>query len=148
MRIELKRTTYTPQSTIGELLVDGKFVCYTLEDQVRAPGVKVWGKTAIPSGAYEVKVTMSPRFKRPLPLLLNVPNYEGVRIHCGNKAEDTEGCILVGTAKAVDWISNSKVAFDKLFPMIDDACKAREAVTLVITDNPVLAEKVTKRAKK
>ena len=93
MKIEVERKLYTEQSTIGELSIDGKFFCYTLEDTVRQPGVKVYSKTAIPSGAYEVTLTHSPKFGRLMPLLNNVPNYVGVRIHSGNDANDTEGCL-------------------------------------------------------
>lgn len=82
---------------------------------MRARGVKVYGQTAIPAGTYQVVLNQSPRFKRVLPLLLNVPGFEGIRIHPGNKAEDTDGCILVGDAPAPDWLGQSKVAFDRLF---------------------------------
>lgn len=85
MKIEVIRHTFTGRSTIGSLYIDKKFECYTLEDVVRT-GPKVHGQTAIPEGTYEVQITFSPRFKRDLPLLLNVPNFEGVRIHTGNYA--------------------------------------------------------------
>lgn len=113
MELVLTRKIRSASSTIGELTVDGKFECFTLEDIER--DVKVHGKTAIPKGRYKLTITMSNRFKKELPLLINVPNYEGVRIHSGNKAEDTEGCILVGQTKSTDFIGNSRVAFDALF---------------------------------
>lgn len=115
MKLLLQREPSTKQSTPGKLFIDGAFECYTLEDIVRARGVKVYGQTAIPAGTYQVVLTMSPRFKRVLPLLLNVPGFEGIRIHPGNKAEDTDGCILVGDAPAPDWLGQSRVAFDRLF---------------------------------
>ena len=115
------RKEFTQQSTIGELSVDGKFECYTLEDMVRP--VKIKGMTAIPAGAYEVVVTFSERFQRLLPLLLNVPGFDGVRIHTGNTDLDTEGCILVGKVKKKDAIRSSKVAFDALFPKIQAAAQ-------------------------
>lgn len=135
MKLTLKRTTFTEQSTIGQLLVDGKKVCDTLEDVVRAPGVKIHGKTAIPSGVYKVIVNHSQRFDQDMPLLINVPNFEGVRIHPGNSAVDTEGCILVGTAdkKLPNWIGQSRKAYESLFPVIRDAC-AKGPVLLVIED--------------
>jgi uncharacterized protein DUF5675 len=113
MELVLTRKIRSANSTIGEMTVDGKFECFTLEDIER--DVKVHGKTAIPKGRYELTITMSARFKKELPLLINVPNYEGVRIHSGNKAEDTEGCILVGQTKSADFIGNSRLAFDSLF---------------------------------
>jgi len=111
MKILLKRLHKTSNSTIGELSIDGKFECYTLEDVERES--KIYGKTAIPKGTYEIVMTMSNRFKVVLPLLLNVKNYEGVRIHAGNSAKDTEGCILLGQTRSIDFIGNSKMALAK-----------------------------------
>ncbi|HEX6184251.1 MAG TPA: DUF5675 family protein [Pyrinomonadaceae bacterium] len=113
MDLKLVRKIFTEQSTVGELSVDGRFECFTLEDKVRP--VKVHGETAIPEGIYEVIINFSPRFKRQLPRLLNVAGFEGILIHPGNKAADTDGCILVGTTKSKDFVGNSRVAFKALF---------------------------------
>ena len=113
MDLKLVRKIFTEQSTVGELSVDGRFECFTLEDKVRP--VKVHGETAIPEGIYEVIINFSPRFKKQLPRLLNVPGFEGILIHPGNKAADTDGCILVGTTKGKDFVGNSRVAFKALF---------------------------------
>ena len=113
MKIKVKRLHRTDKSTIGELYINGKFECYTLEDVER--DVKIDGKTAIPKGTYKVIINQSNRFKRLLPLLLDVPNYAGVRIHSGNTAEDTEGCILVGKTRSLDFVGSSREAFTKLF---------------------------------
>jgi len=113
MELRVERTDFSETSTIGKLYVDDQFECYTLEDKVRP--VKIKGKTAIPAGRYEVIVNFSQRFGRMLPLFLNVPNFEGVRIHPGNTAADTEGCILVGETKDAEFIGQSKLAFDGLF---------------------------------
>jgi hypothetical protein len=121
MQLRVLRTTFTNKSTIGELYVDGEFECYTLEDVVRP--VKIPGMTAISEGIYQVDVTFSARFKRLLPELRDVPNFQGVRIHPGNTDADTEGCILVGQTKARDFIGNSRAAFAKLFPRIEAARK-------------------------
>lgn len=121
MNMKLLRKTFTEESTIGDLSVNGKHECFTLEDRVRA--VKIHGKTAIPAGIYEVTITFSDKFKKPLPLLLNVPNFTGIRIHPGNTAVDTEGCILVGTTKTADFVGNSRVAFKALFAKIEAALK-------------------------
>lgn len=133
MKLALRRTTFTPNSTIGELSVDGAFECYSLEDAVRDDGVKVFGETAIAAGNYRVELTHSPRFQRVLPLLINVKNFVGVRIHPGNSAKDTEGCILVGRKKAIDWIGLSGLAFEQLFTKLNNAVKRGEAITLEIT---------------
>lgn len=113
MVLVLLRTVFTPQSTIGNLYVNGKFECYTLEDRVRE--AKIARHTAIPAGHYPVDITYSPRFKRDLPLIENVPDFVGIRIHPGNTADDTEGCILVGRGIKPDFITESKLAFDALF---------------------------------
>ncbi len=119
MKLLLKRIHRTDVSTIGELYVDGVFECYTLEDIER--DVKIKSETAIPKGTYKIIVTMSNRFKRLLPLLMNVPNFEGVRIHSGNTNHDTEGCILVGQTRSKDFIGKSRKAFDKLFKKMQKA---------------------------
>ena len=127
MKIQIKRLHRTKFSTIGELLVDGVWECYTLEDIER--DVKIKGETAIPKGTYKVIINQSNRFKRLLPLLLNVEGFEGVRIHAGNTNHDTEGCILVGKTRSNDFIGQSRKAFDSLFNKMQ---KAKE-ITLTIS---------------
>ena len=119
MQITIKRLHKTDTSTIGELLIDGLFECYTLEDVERE--VKIKAETAIPKGTYKVIINESNRFKRLLPLLLNVPNFEGVRIHSGNSNHDTEGCILVGQSRNKNYIGQSRKAFEKLFKKMQAA---------------------------
>lgn len=132
MRLDLKRTVFTKQSTIGELSVDGVFECYVLEDVVRKPDeVKEFGKTAISAGSYRVIVDMSNRFRRLMPLLVNVPGFAGVRIHSGNTAADTEGCLLLGLDKKTDFVGRSRDAFSRFFPRLQDAVAAGP-VTLTI----------------
>lgn len=80
--------------TPGDLIINRKIFCHTLEDIYRPNGVKIHGETCIPEGIYEVKLTLSNRFQKVLPELLNVPNFTGIRIHGGNTTADTEGCIL------------------------------------------------------
>jgi hypothetical protein len=134
MKLELKRKDKRKDCTIGELYVDGKFECYTLEDVVRDNGVKVDGATAIPTGTYGLSITFSNRFQKPLPLLANVPNFVGVRIHSGNSSLDTEGCILVGRTKASqNSIGESKLAFAHLFPQLEAALARKESVTITIS---------------
>jgi len=94
MKLLLKRHPTTPDYTEGDLYIDGEWFCHTLEDTVRH-GEKVYGQTAIPAGTYSVKVTYSNRFKREMTQILNVPNFEGVRIHQGITAEDSAACPLI-----------------------------------------------------
>jgi hypothetical protein len=126
MKIDIKRLHKCKHSVIGELTIDGLWECYTLEDLER--DIKIKGETAIPKGTYKVIINQSNRFKRLLPLLLNVPEFEGVRIHSGNTNHDTEGCILVGRTRTDDFIGQSRKAFDKLFEKMK---KAKE-ITLTI----------------
>lgn len=113
MKLVLQRLISTPKSTIGELSVDGIHECVTLEDALREH--KIFGQTAIPIGLYPIALTWSPRFNRTLPLVQNVPGFDGIRIHLGNTAEDTAGCILVGQQADVDRILHSRLAFELLY---------------------------------
>lgn len=126
-----KKSTYT----IGKLYLNGVYFCDTLEDTDRGltqgmplqkiKDIKIKGATAIPKGKYKVTMNViSPKFSRratyqfcqgKLPRLLNVDGYEGVLIHIGNTAKDTEGCILVGQNKVVGQVINSTVTFKKLY---------------------------------
>lgn len=134
MELTLNRIFLGSSATIGELLINDKYLCDTLEDRVRPEGEKVYGKTAIPEGTYEVKLTHSPRFKKILPEILNVPNFSGIRIHTGNSSKDTEGCILVGTwdGEKEDWVGNSRIAFDELMALLEEATNNKEKVTITV----------------
>lgn len=132
MQMILERVQLDPDVTIGSLTADGTWVCWVCEDTVREPGVKVYGQTAIPFGKYRVDITMSSRFKRPLPILLNVPGFEGIRIHPGNTAADTEGCLLPGLDRMAKSVGRSKLAFQDLYTRIFDAKSRGESVTIEI----------------
>lgn len=142
MKLILQRSTAGKGCTIGALMVDGLEGCFTCEDVVREiPGApvsswKVQGETAIPAGNYQVIITPSARFKRDLPLLVNVPGFAGVRIHPGNTAVDTEGCILVGTRVGVNSVLESRIAFNALFEKIQSALDAGELCHIEIR-NPI-----------
>lgn len=139
MELILERKELNDKSTIGELSINGIPECFVLEDSVR--DIKIDGKTAIPYGRYKIVVTKSNRFSKMaghdvyLPLLLNVPNYEGVRIHTGNKPEDTEGCLLPGTEKGTNQVMNSKTAFIKLNDKINLALKTEEVWITIKSHN-------------
>jgi len=121
MEIKVVREKLTDKSTVGKMYIDGAFFCYTLEDVVRE--TKIYGETAIPTGRYEVIVNFSNRFQQQMPLLLKVPNYEGVRIHPGNSAKDTHGCILVGEVQGEDFIGKSKIAYANLMARLRKVSK-------------------------
>jgi len=133
MNLKLIRQIFTEKSTIGSLFIDNNFECYTLEDIVRPPGIKIPGATAIPYGNYEVIIDYSNRFARNMPHFLNVPMFEGIRIHPGNTSADTEGCILVGTSKVTDIIYESKAAFAKFYPKLEEGLRHGE-VRIEITN--------------
>ena len=123
MRLTLERTTRRRGYTEGVLTDEkGNRLADPLEPQWRALArgeKKVAGKTAIPEGTYDVVVTMSPRFGMNLPLLLDVPGFEGIRIHAGNNAEyDSRGCILVGERNAPGMIINSRVTLRRIIDMM------------------------------
>lgn len=118
-KLVLKRDIFTDEFTLGKITVDGVHFCYTVEDMVRTE--KVAGKTAIPFGKYKILVTLSARFKKMLPLLLDVPNFTGVRIHSGNTAADSEGCILVGLGRTDTGVSRSRDAMASLMKLLEQS---------------------------
>ncbi len=124
MNLRLIREPSFNGATLGSLYVDGHRFSETLEDEIREqPGVpvRVWkipGETAIPEGRYRVGLSPSARFKMVLPILLDVPGFTSVRIHGGNAAADTEGCILVGRVRWAARISDCAPARDGLISAI------------------------------
>lgn len=137
MDFQLQRTDFTDESTIGSLSVNGKFECFILEDKDRklevTGNVKVPAKTCIPRGKYQIVVTHSNRFGRMLPLLLNVPQFEGIRIHTGNYAKNTEGCLLPGKIKGKNAVLNSTEAWGELFDKILKAHNRGEKIWITIS---------------
>ena len=136
MELLLIRDIFAPQRTLGVLYVNGVKECYICEDVVRPNGEKVYGKTAIPEGRYEVKITMSNRFKRELPLLLNVPNFEGIRIHSGNHEGHTEGCLLPGKTRNASGVFSSVIATNNLILKIRSALNSGKKVFITIKNEP------------
>jgi len=136
MKLKIKRDVLTGKSTIGALLEDDVRFCFTLEDVDRKleenPEAKIYGETAIPRGTYEVVLDYSNRFGELMPHILNVPGFSGVRMHWGNKPEDTEGCILVGDSTLTDWINHSRATYAKLIAKIERAVERGERITLEI----------------
>ena len=151
LKITVKRKILNECDTIGDLYVSYpedpdtlEFVCNTLEDKVRnKKGTKkedfkkVYGETAIPYGTYRVVITYSNAFQKKLPEILNVPLYEGIRIHTGNHKDDTFGCLILGDSPKISqtksWVYNSKKNYDKFIKILEPAIK-KGRVIIEITD--------------
>lgn len=119
MKLRLERIYKANTYTIGKLYIDNIYFSDVLEDVVRPKGVKVYGETAIPAGEYKVILNVSNRFKCLMPLLLNVPMFEGIRIHSGNTDKDTHGCLLVGKNTVKGKVTESKKTFEQLMQKLD-----------------------------
>ena len=134
MELLVQRIAKKNDYTIGRLFVDGKYFCDTLEDRVRdlTREEKVPGETAIPAGRYRVIVAMSPKFKRELPRLVDVPGFEGILIHAGNSARDSAGCLLIGENREKGRVLNSRKYEVKLTGIIKDAINRGEEVWIEI----------------
>lgn len=132
MELKVIRKEFSSTTSIGELYINDVFFCYTLEDTDRnlyntmgskeIEKLKIYGQTAIPYGKYEVIISYSNKFKCLMPLVNNVPGYLGIRIHKGNTAEHTHGCLLVGMKKGIDKITNSTEGYDRLYVLLQEAC--------------------------
>jgi len=141
MQLHVIRTTFTDQSSVGELYLNGVFYCYSLEDvdrDLRADlplevirARKIFAGTAIPTGSYEVILNWSNRFQKQMPLLLRVPGWEGVRIHSGNYPHQTEGCILLGKTKLDNMVGVSNKTFGAFMVELRRAAK-REKIHIEI----------------
>lgn len=142
MEILVKRKYKKKDYTIGKMYINGEYFCDTLEDTDRGltqimtlseiKEVKEYGCTAIPTGRYQVAYTYSNRFKKHLPLLLQVPAFDGVRIHSGNTHNDTDGCILLGENKDIGKVLNSRKTMDEFLRILKPAIEACEDVWLEI----------------
>lgn len=142
MEIRVKRIARKDGYTIGRMSLNEEYFCDTLEDTDRGQkstmseeeilSKKRKGITAIPTGKYDVILTFSPRFKRVLPLLLNVPGYQYIRVHNGNRPDSTEGCLLVGENKVKGQVLNSRATLEKLMSILLECEKRKEKVTILI----------------
>ncbi|MBQ0113680.1 MAG: hypothetical protein KBT03_11160 [Bacteroidales bacterium] len=151
MELKLVRLYKKEDYTIGRLYINGVYICDTLEDKVRVLKSikdKVYGKTAIPYGRYEI--TMNVRSEKYLkkaksdsyystfcgfmPRFINVPFFDAILIHPGSTSEDSLGCILVGYNKEKGKLSNSREAFSNVWSRLNNASKAGEQIVISITD--------------
>lgn len=143
MRLTLKRIANKKTYCIGKLYINGKYFCDTLEDVDRGldstmteeeiKKIKVKSETAIPTGIYKIILNYSPKFKKVMPLITNVKGYSGVRIHTGNSAKDTEGCLLVGKNTIVGRLTESRKMYDALFKRLQQ--KGSNDITIEINRN-------------
>ena len=140
IKLEVFRKWFDETTTEGELHVDGQFFCYTLEDTLRAPGVKVPKETCIPPGCgeeaktYVVTLKYSPKHGCVVPHIEGVPMFEFIEVHWGNKAEDTDGCLLVGATRGHDFIGTSRATWDKLMAILNRALLSHEAISITYTN--------------
>ena len=140
MEFLLTRNLFGERTTISDVTVNGRHLCYVLEDVVRqrdgepVSAWKVKGETAIPTGRYEIVIDMSTRFGKLMPHLLDVPGFDGIRIHPGNTEGDTEGCLLPGTDIGVAKASvlHSRDAFDDWFRLLTRTLHAGERCYITV----------------
>ncbi len=144
MELILHRTARTDAFTggilslVSEAGLPDKPICQTLEDPIRNLGLngegKVHGRTAIPAGRHRVILSYSNRFKKVMPELVNVPFFDGIRMHTGNTVDDTDGCILVGTRRVEGYLSDSRAAYSRLMPLLQAADLRKEKVFITIVN--------------
>lgn len=135
MNLLLQRMWFTNKSAMGSLFLDDLFECYTLEDPDRFlenGGEKIPKETAIPRGTYRVIVDWSERFTRPMPHILDVPQFTGIRFHILNMSDETEGCIGLGKERGIDRLNLSAVAFNQFFKKLFNVWSTGEDVWLEI----------------
>jgi hypothetical protein len=135
MQLFIERDDCQPMRTFGRMSINGVPFCETLEDTDRRMedgGAKVAAKTCIPRGLYPVVLDYSQRFGQIMPHVLDVDGFAGIRIHPGNTEADTEGCILVGRSRGIDRITQSRVTYERLMILLEDAIARGELITLEV----------------
>ena len=142
MKLTIDRKYKKENYTIGKLYINGQYFCDTCEDKDRGLtqdmdentifDIKVYGKTAIPTGLYTLSYTYSPKFKKYLLLVNNVPGFSGIRIHAGNTADDSLGCILVGRNTQVGKVMNSRTTLQQLNIIVTSAIHSGQKIELEI----------------
>lgn len=139
MKLKLVRKYRKETYTIGKLYVDGVYFCDVIEDKDRGLDdamfladiliKKKYGETAIPYGTYKVEINYSPKYKRLMPQIMNVKGFGGIRIHSGNTAKDTLGCLIVGKNTVKGMVTESRATYNKLFALMKD----EKDITIEIT---------------
>ena len=136
MDIRIVRRYKKADYTVGDLYLNNRWVCNTLEPRCIdwSRQQKVPGETAIPPGTYPVEMLHSKRFNRLMPFLMDVPQFEGVMIHTGNSPKQTKGCILVGYNTVRGLVLKSREAFDKLLVALDNARRSGHIVACTVQE--------------
>lgn len=122
MKLTLQRYLFTEDYTMGLLFIDGVYFCDTIEDKYRGQDLKktkVMHETCIPYGVYDVKITYSPKYKKNMPQILDVPYFTGVRIYAGNKATDISGCVCVGVKSDNGEVAQSRKTYNALLKRLE-----------------------------
>lgn len=142
IKLTLKRFAFKDKYTIGRLYINGLYFCDTLEDKDRGlydwlsegyiKEIKVKHQTAIPYGIYKVLWSYSPKYKRMMPEVLNVKGFSGIRIHSGNTADDSSGCILLGFNKEVGKVLDSRKTCKKFYEIIEECYNKGASIQLEI----------------
>lgn len=133
---KLERIFFCDNYTIGHLYYsfDNKnyiYLCDTIEDKRRPTGVKIYGKTCIEDGVYKFIMSYSPKFKKVLPYILDVPMFESIRIHWGTDEESSLGCIILGENKIKGKVINSRISVDKLITLLDDNTQEQYTINII-----------------
>ncbi len=134
MEIIITRIAKKADYTIGVMNINGRKVCDTLEPHCIdwSKDKKVKGKTAIPEGRYRVKMSMSRKFGKHMPYLMDVPNFNGVMIHQGNTPKNTQGCIIVGYNTIRGLVLKSRQAMEIIEEYLDTAIETKQEIWCVI----------------
>lgn len=123
MKLTLQRYLFNEDYTMGLLFIDGLYFCDTIEDRYRGQELsktKVKDETCIPYGVYTVKITYSPKYKKNMPQILDVPYFTGIRIHSGNTAKDSSGCVIVGIKSQNGKVLESRKIYNELYKRLEN----------------------------
>jgi hypothetical protein len=141
MKITIKTIYKGENYIISNMYLNGVFFTNTIEDKIRDlnndgdlndPGEeKVYGKTAIPKGIYTLILNYSPKFKRILPRILNVPHFDGILIHNGVDENSSAGCLILGDNKIKGQVTNSKKRLEEFITKLLDSGDKKHVIEII-----------------